>query len=341
MKVAVFISSGLGNAILLIPLIKKLKSEGRSVTGFFTSDYGCYELFEDTGILAESIKIGHNKMEWVNLNLHYKNKFEEIYIDNFACTKKIFITAQIIGKKIFAQKLPKGLKPLLNQNTHIIEPIIGLHSASQNMRLFNTKLNDSNLNEELISLGNNNPIPNKTISIQIGSANDINSYKNWSIVYWKSLITQIINFDENYKIILLGDGNEKTLVNNIVEDFGNKIINKVGKTSIKDIKSLLLSSRLFIGLDSGLMHIAASLSIPTFTLWGPSNEVLYGYEKLFPNKHKIVYSNQSCRPCNSWINPNTSRVSNPIDCPDKRCMKELKPEFIFKKLRIFIRSLEK
>jgi len=342
MKAAIFISSGLGNAVLLIPLIKKLKNEGRSITGFFTSDYGCYELFENSGLLSESIKIGQRNVEWVKIGIQHNSEFEEIYLDNFASTKRIFLTAKIIGKKIIAQKLPSGLTSLLSHYTHIVDPVIGQHCATQNLRLYDKSFNDSELTEDLISLPaiSQNLNNGTLLAIQIGSANDVTSYKNWPISNWISLIKKIVKLKNKSKIILLGDENEKTLSDKIIEDCGNKVINKVGKTSIEDVKAILLNCRYFIGVDSGLMHMAASLSIPTFTLWGPSNETLYGYEKLFPKKHKVIFTDQSCRPCNSWINPNTSRVQNPETCPDKRCMKELSPEFVFENLIAFIQQLE-
>ena len=111
----------------------------------------------------------------------------------------------------------------------------------------------------------------------------------------------------------------------------------IGKTSIQEVLSIIKNSVLFVGLDSGLMHIAVSLNIPTFTIWGPSDFNLYGYEKINSDKHEIIYKNIYCRPCNSWIAPNTKRISKPEDCPDFRCMKELKPDEVFNRFNIFAR----
>ena len=82
-------------------------------------------------------------------------------------------------------------------------------------------------------------------------------------------------------------------------------------------------SQFYIGLDSGLMHIAVALNKPTFTVWGASNPILYGYEWIDPKKHKIVSLNLKCAPCSAWINPNTSRVTNPLECPDFKCIRDI------------------
>ena len=48
-----------------------------------------------------------------------------------------------------------------------------------------------------------------------------------------------------------------------------------GKTNLSLVKVLLSQSSFFIGNDSGLGHLAASLSVPTLTLFGPGNPDRY------------------------------------------------------------------
>ena len=54
-----------------------------------------------------------------------------------------------------------------------------------------------------------------------------------------------------------------------------RFIDLVGKVDLLTAYACLKQARLFIGNDSGLMHIAAAAGVPTIGLFGPSDEQLY------------------------------------------------------------------
>lgn len=60
----VFFSAGVGDAILLVPLVNELKKNGYKITGLFTSQYNCESIFEDTE-LFDSIEIKKNKLSLI------------------------------------------------------------------------------------------------------------------------------------------------------------------------------------------------------------------------------------------------------------------------------------
>jgi ADP-heptose:LPS heptosyltransferase len=85
------------------------------------------------------------------------------------------------------------------------------------------------------------------------------------------------------------------------------------------------------------MHLAAALQKPTFTIWGASNVNLYSYTCFNSQKHHVVFHDSlKCRPCSAWINPNQSRVKQPMDCPDFICLNELSVNQVFQKLNVFL-----
>ncbi len=53
-------------------------------------------------------------------------------------------------------------------------------------------------------------------------------------------------------------------------------VDLIGRIDLPVVLACLRRSGLFIGNDSGLMHMAAAASIPTLGLFGPSREELYG-----------------------------------------------------------------
>jgi ADP-heptose:LPS heptosyltransferase len=56
----------------------------------------------------------------------------------------------------------------------------------------------------------------------------------------------------------------------------DRVIDLVGQVDLLTAYACLKRARLFIGNDSGLMHLAAAAGIPTLGLFGPSDERLYG-----------------------------------------------------------------
>jgi ADP-heptose:LPS heptosyltransferase len=55
-----------------------------------------------------------------------------------------------------------------------------------------------------------------------------------------------------------------------------RFIDLIGKVDLLTAHACLKHARLFIGNDSGLMHLAAAAGAPTVGLFGPSDERLYG-----------------------------------------------------------------
>src|SRR6202012_5215578 len=61
----------------------------------------------------------------------------------------------------------------------------------------------------------------------------------------------------------------------------NQFINLAQDTAILTAYACLKRARLFIGNDSGTMHLAAAAGIPTLGLFGPSGEDDYGPPGLY------------------------------------------------------------
>ena len=71
----------------------------------------------------------------------------------------------------------------------------------------------------------------------------------------------------------------------------------VGKTSLDETAALIKSSRIFIGTDSGLMHLAVSVGTPVIGLFGAGNIRKW----MSPGKaHWAVTENAPCSPCTAY-----------------------------------------
>ena len=104
--------------------------------------------------------------------------------------------------------------------------------------------------------------------------------KNWPIENFALLINKILkqsDLKNTFKcIIILGSKNEKVQCNYLVKKVKNiSVINLCGSHDISVLYALLKHCKLFIGNDSGLMHLSAAAKINTLGLFGPSKEINY------------------------------------------------------------------
>ena len=85
------------------------------------------------------------------------------------------------------------------------------------------------------------------------------------------------------------------MIDAILSKTKTRPINLAGELSLKELAALSGKSKMFIGVDTAPMHIAAAMQIPVVALFGPSGDVEWG-PWMVP--HRVVAANEfSCRPC--------------------------------------------
>ncbi len=92
--------------------------------------------------------------------------------------------------------------------------------------------------------------------------------------------------------------------------------NLVGVTSLPQLAEVIHSADLFIGADSGVMHIAAAVGTPVISLFGPSNH--HAWHPWAPSgKNVVLASGVECSPC-SYVGHG---IGARAGCPARTCMK--------------------
>ena len=77
------------------------------------------------------------------------------------------------------------------------------------------------------------------------------------------------------RLMVLGGPGDEILARSLKDSAGRRFINLAGKVDPLTAFACLKRARLFIGNDSGAMHLAAAAGVPTLGLFGPSDERLY------------------------------------------------------------------
>ncbi|MFS7380708.1 putative lipopolysaccharide heptosyltransferase III [Rahnella inusitata] len=99
------------------------------------------------------------------------------------------------------------------------------------------------------------------------------AFKNWSITSYSQLIDHLMQRGE--KIVITGGRSEEEIssIRQILKGclYPEEIINLAGKLDMPELAVLIDRAKLFIGVDSAPMHMAAALQTPSVVLFGPSN----------------------------------------------------------------------
>ncbi len=98
-------------------------------------------------------------------------------------------------------------------------------------------------------------------------------------------------------------------------------INLTGKTSLPQLAEVIARADLFIGADSGVMHIAAATGTPVVSVFGPSNPAAW---RPWPpaGKATVIRSGVECSPC-SYVGQGIGAREG---CPARTCMKLVSPQ---------------
>jgi len=119
--------------------------------------------------------------------------------------------------------------------------------------------------------------------------------------------------NKGYNQTVMASLKEKTGGNNI------DIINLTGNTGLGRLCSVLKQASLFVGIDSGIMHLASSLDIPVVGLFGPTDPRFVGPQN---SRSKVVRKDDmDCVPC--YLKP----------CDHRNCMNELEVDTVLEACR--------
>jgi heptosyltransferase-2 len=95
-------------------------------------------------------------------------------------------------------------------------------------------------------------------------------------------------------IILLGGKSDANTAEEVRKSAHTGLINLAGKTDLKEAVYLISRCRLFISNDSGLMHIAGALNIPTIAIFGSTNPATTSPTG---NQSIVMRRGVPCSPC--------------------------------------------
>lgn len=140
------------------------------------------------------------------------------------------------------------------------------------------------------------------------------TYKRWNILYYANVADKLIDKLQAKIIWTWGPGELET-AEAIVKRMNHESIIACKTENLRQLAEIFCRCNLFLGSDSGPMHIASFVKTPVVAIYGPTDPVVNApYDK---NPHIMLRKDLPCSPCRNR------------NCKNLQCMNMVKPDEVF------------
>lgn len=124
---------------------------------------------------------------------------------------------------------------------------------------------------------------------------------------------------KGFEIVLTGSPGEDRLTNPIEEQLDFPVFNLAGKTSLEALLAVCAHASCVLGPDTGIMHLARAVNVPSVTLMGQTQNEVYGVD---PGLHhadssQTIYIDQL--PCRDFKTVFKYKIPGIANCRRHHC----------------------
>lgn len=164
------------------------------------------------------------------------------------------------------------------------------------------------------------------------NAGPLSLNRRWPLEHYRDLLARVLA-RPHVQVVLVGAPDERAYVATLVEALGPRprLIDVSGELSIPQLILLLCRADLYLGNDSGPLHIALACGTRTVSFFGPETPLLYGPQG--PG-HVVFYKELPCSPCLNVYNQKST------ECRDNQCMKQITVDEVMARVEGVFSGLE-
>lgn len=326
MKVVVRVPNWIGDSILALPALQSLSANYPDSEIWIAAKGWVKELFISVpyinGIIALPERLSRRSLRTSAQELKALGFDAGLLLTNSFASAYHFYLAQIPQRWGYKKDgrqllLTKGVKrPAPDETIHQVDYYLRL-IAGLGMRPIAPHLSLPLLAEEvreaedmLAALSVNR---DKRI-VALNPGGYFGSAKRWPAHRYAEAATLFQN-RWGAEILIVGSSQEEPLADAISKDMKKKPFVLTGKTSLRQLAAILSSADLCVTNDSGPMHLANALGVPTVAVFGPTEPTA---TRPFQPPSVFIQKEVPCWPCAYR------------DCPvDHRCMLNISAEEVF------------
>jgi ADP-heptose:LPS heptosyltransferase len=117
----------------------------------------------------------------------------------------------------------------------------------------------------------------------------------WPSKRWGGFPKMCATLAGENRILLVGDAADREFTGPIARALGDRCLDITGTPSLVETAAHIARCRIFVGNDSGLMHLAEAVGVPVVSLFGPTVEAFGYYPSLA--RSRTIERRIACRPC--------------------------------------------
>jgi N-acetylglucosaminyldiphosphoundecaprenol N-acetyl-beta-D-mannosaminyltransferase len=171
------------------------------------------------------------------------------------------------------------------------------------------------------------PPAGKRIVIHAGSGG-YSPARRWDVEKFAA-VADSLHAEYNAQTVLVGGPDDDSAA--VSAAMQNQPHDLSGKTSLAELAGVISQADLFIGADSGVMHIAAAVGTPVVAVFGPSNHQAWG-PWMPGTPSAIIRSAPLCSPC-SYVGHGIGLREG---CPARTCMRMVTAEQVIDAARALL-----
>jgi heptosyltransferase-3 len=130
------------------------------------------------------------------------------------------------------------------------------------------------------------------IICSIGTAVEV---KDWGPLNWYGLLQVLGRKAPDFGLVMIGAASEYSLSEHVREQWQGASVNLCGRLRIRKIAAIMQHAALYLGHDSGPMHLAAAAGVPCVAVF--ASRELPGVWFPYGSNHRVIYHDVPCRRC--------------------------------------------
>jgi lipopolysaccharide heptosyltransferase II len=329
-KILVIQTAFIGDAILTLPMLQKLREENPQSELDVISNPLTSEIFSSSPVINNVIVLDKRREHKSIFSLvRFARKLKEKNYTKLYSPHRSFRTSLIVLFSGIKNTYGFDNSSLSHVYKNIIKYDFNGHEVKRNLDLIS--FNNSNdwkilpdiiitseqqkkVNDFLIQNSLNN-----AIAVAPGS---VWNTKKYSPEYFEKIIDYLTT--KFYKIILIGSAKDEIICKSLASRFEENVISVAGKFSIIESIQMLKNVKLLISNDSAPTHMGVCANIPVLTLFC-STSPAFGFYPYNEKSGYLSFDDLSCKPCG---------VHGYDECPigTFRCGNELYPQIVISKI---------
>ncbi|HCA27481.1 MAG TPA: hypothetical protein DEP05_07575 [Betaproteobacteria bacterium] len=132
-------------------------------------------------------------------------------------------------------------------------------------------------------------------------------YKSWPITKARQLLEQALSTWPNLAIVLSGGPKDREKLSTLIAGLPpERVANLAGVLRLEESAACLAAARFVVAPDTGVLHLAAALDVPTVALFAPTSADRVGPRSAHAHP-TIIQQPRTCEPCLTKHCPHTPR----------------------------------